>query len=117
MKPGKLHAMAALLASASLAFPLLADTGAGPSVTIASLERGQQVIVAGSVDRITDEDEFILRDATGTVRVYVGPNRVPASQGETITVHGIVDDDLPLEVYATAITRADGTRVDLPHEY
>ena len=52
------------------------------------------VSVAGTVERITDEDEFRLTDAGGTVRVYVGPNWVPANVGEAVTVDGFVDDDL-----------------------
>ena len=78
---------------------------------------GQSVTVTGSVDRITDDDEFILRDATGSIRVYVGPNAIPAAVGDVITVFGAVDDDLPMEIYATSILRADGTRIDLPHDY
>lgn len=84
---------------------------------IAALVRGQMVELRGTVARITDEDEFILSDASGQVRVYVGPNLVPATEGEAITVFGRVDDDGPLEIYANRIIRADGTEVALPHRY
>lgn len=117
MKHSATLVLAAIVASATLALPLPATTQVVIDATISTLERGQQVMLTGQVDRITDEDEFVLRDATGTVRVYVGPNRVPAAQGETIVVSGMVDDDGPLEIYATAITRADGTVVELPHRY
>jgi len=90
---------------------------AADDTTVAKLVRGQDVTLSGLVERITDEDEFLLRDATGVVPVYVGPNRVPALVGETVTVHGTVDDDGPLEIYATAITLADGTRIELPYDY
>ncbi|RDC72413.1 hypothetical protein DLJ49_10910 [Rhodovulum sp. 12E13] len=103
-------ALAALVAGA----PALAGP---PATTIADVQRNMSVTLAGTVDRITDEDEFVLRDATGTIRVYVGPNRVPAGPGEAVTVIGHVDDDRPVEVYATEMVRADGTRVSLPHRY
>lgn len=72
------------------------------------------VTVKGTVDRITDEDEFRMSDKTGRVRVYVGPNWVPVDVGEVITVRGFVDDDIigPLEIYARDITRADGTVIN-----
>ena len=108
------RAIAGLVIASSLAGPLFAATD---GATVATLAPGQNVTLTGQVERITDEDEFLLRDPTGTVLVYVGPNRVPAAQGEHITVFGVVDDDGPLEVYATAITRADGTMIDLPHSY
>lgn len=76
------------------------------------------VTVAGTVDRITDEDEFRLRDSTGTVRVYVGPNWVPASVGEEVSISGFVDTDLgPLEIYARSLTRADGEVIEFRHRY
>jgi len=78
---------------------------------IGDLERGSMVTVSGTVDRITDEDEFRLVDSTGRVRVYVGPNWVPVNEGESVTVKGFVDDDIigPLEIYALSLIRADGT--------
>jgi uncharacterized protein YdeI (BOF family) len=109
--------LAGIALSAWLAAPLLAATSGKTDATVSTLAPGQTVTLAGTVERITDEDEFLLRDATGTVLVYVGPNLVPAQTGESITVSGFVDDDGPLEIYATAITRADGTRVELSHRY
>jgi uncharacterized protein YdeI (BOF family) len=103
-------ALATLIASAASA-----DT---PLVAIEDLTRGATVSVAGTVERITDEDEFRLSDATGTVRVYIGPNRMPADVGEAVTVEGVVDDDLgPLEIYARSLTRADGTVVTFDLRY
>lgn len=81
---------------------------------ISELRRGTMVTVKGTVENITDEDEFRLADESGRVRVYVGPNWVPADIGETVTVRGFVDDDIgPLEIYARSLTRADGSIVTL----
>jgi uncharacterized protein YdeI (BOF family) len=85
---------------------------------IADAERGTMVTVQGTVERITDEDEFRLADASGSIRVYVGPNWVPAATGESVTVHGFVDDDLgPRELYARTLTRADGSVVTFERRY
>lgn len=96
----------------------VAKAGADAPLTgIAALVPGQEVTLRGVVLRITDEDEFILSDASGRVPVYVGPNRVPAKVGETITIKGRVDDDGPREIYARLIIRADGTEVALSQRY
>lgn len=106
-----------------LALPLAVLLAAAPALAeqtitpIAEVQRDMAVTLQGKVERITDEDEFVLRDASGAIRVYVGPNRVPAAPGESVTVIGHVDDDRPVEVYATEMVRADGTRVALPHRY
>lgn len=84
------------------------------SVTpVGELKRGTMVTVQGTVERILDKDEFRLADKTGRVRVYVGPNWVPADVGEVVTVRGFVDDGIgPLELYARSLTRADGSVVN-----
>jgi uncharacterized protein YdeI (BOF family) len=106
----------ALFLAASL--PLAAQ--AAPVITpIAETERGTMVTVQGTVERITDEDEFRLTDATGSIQIYVGPNWVPANEGEAVTVSGFVDDDLigPKEIYARELTRADGSVVTFDLRY
>lgn len=85
---------------------------------IAELQRGQSVTVEGVVSRITDEDEFRLRDDTCSVLIYIGwKNRVMVNVGERVTVEGVVDDDLVgafrPEIYARSITRQDGTVLQL----
>lgn len=101
-----------------LASTAFADTSEHTLTAIADVQRGTMVTVAGTVDRLLDEDEFRLRDGTGTLRVYVGPNRVPADVGEEITVFGMMDDAfIRPELYAREITRADGTVVELSHRY
>ncbi len=85
---------------------------------ISEVKRGSMVTVQGTIERITDEDEFRLADASGSIRVYVGPNWVPADEGESVTVNGRVDDDFgPREIYARSLTRADGSVVTFDHRY
>ena len=95
---------------------VFADT---PTTPIADVQRGTMVNVAGTVARITDEDEFRLTDASGSIRIYVGPNWVPAEVGENVVVSGFVDDDLipPREIYARSLTRADGTVITFDRRY
>jgi uncharacterized protein YdeI (BOF family) len=104
----------ALLAAVFLA---ASPAAASETTRIADLVRNTNVTVVGSVDRLTDEDEFILADASGSVRVYVGPNFVPVNPGDTVTVRGFVDDDFRLEIYAREIVRPDGSTVTLDHRY
>jgi hypothetical protein len=101
-----------------MVLPVAGMAQAEPPLTeIADLVHGQEVTLQGVVHRITDEDEFILADASGRVPVYVGPNSVPATMGEAITVVGHVDDDGLREIYARLIIRADGSKVPLSHRY
>ena len=45
---------------------------------VAELTRGAKVTVQGVVSRIPDDDEFRLRDSTGSVLVYIGwKNKMP----------------------------------------
>lgn len=84
---------------------------------IAEAQRGTMVTVAGTVERILDTDEFRLADGSGSIRVYVGPNWVPAEVGEQVTVRGFVDDGLTPEIYAREVVRADGSVVRFEHRY
>jgi uncharacterized protein YdeI (BOF family) len=109
----KLFAMTALCAT------IAATSAFASQITrIADAQRGTMVTVQGTVERITDEDEFRMADASGNIRIYVGPNWVPAEVGETVIVNGFVDDDLgPREVYARSLTRADGTVITFDRRY
>jgi uncharacterized protein YdeI (BOF family) len=92
---------------------------ASQPIPIAEAARGTMVTVQGTVERITDEDEFRLTDASGSIRIYVGPNWVPAEVGETVIVSGLVDND-PLvarEIYARSLIRADGTVIAFGRGY
>ena len=86
-------------------------------IPIADAQRGMSVTVAGTVDRITDEDEFILKDASDSIRVYVGPNFVPANVGDQVTVQGFIDRDPIRELYARSMTLPDGQVVAFDRRY
>lgn len=89
--------------------PEAAPAPSGVDLTaIDALQRNTFVAVAGEVVRVTDEDEFILRDATGDIQVWTGGDVFPVQPGELVTVRGYVDDDLIMEIYAQEIIRADG---------
>jgi uncharacterized protein YdeI (BOF family) len=104
--------------AASSATPAAGATTLGDPISIASVRRGQSVVLAGVVDRLRDSDEFVLRDDSGTIEVYIGwRNRMPVRPGDRVTVAGIADDDvLPgfrPDVYADRIQLADGRIVTL----
>ena len=102
-----------VLVAAVMAGPALADT-----TQIADLRYGSTATISGTVDRITDEDEFRLTDASGSVTVYIGPGIVPFDIGEAITVNGNVDRELgQFEVYAREAVRADGSKLTFTHQY
>ena len=84
---------------------------------IAEAQRGTMVTVAGTIDRILDQDEFRLTDESGSIAVYVGPNWVPADVGEAVTVRGFVDDGWIREIYARELIDADGSVVHFDHRY
>jgi uncharacterized protein YdeI (BOF family) len=99
------------------AMPALAASETKTSA-IADAQRGTMVSVQGTVDRITDTDEFRLTDESGSIAVYVGPTWAPVDVGDTVTVRGFVDDDPgPREIYARELTRADGSRAQFDHRY
>lgn len=108
-----------LLTLAALCAVLAAPAALANTITpVADAQRGTMITVQGTVERITDEDEFRLADASGTIRVYVGPNWVPANVGESVIVNGFVDDDPgPLEIYARSLARADGTVITFDLRY
>jgi uncharacterized protein YdeI (BOF family) len=86
--------------------------------TIDSLTDEQRVSVSGIVERITDEDTFILRDHTGSIEVYIGPNPMTVREGMSITVHGEVDVDVAeREIYANRIVKPGGEEQELSHKY
>lgn len=98
--------------------PEVASRPVQPMVRVADVRRGQSVHLQGTVERIRDTDEFILRDDSGSIRVYIGwRNAMPVGPGEVVTVFGVADDDvfpgLRPEIYADRIVTADGRTVTL----
>jgi uncharacterized protein YdeI (BOF family) len=90
------------------------------AIRISDVKRGQNVILHGTVDRIRDEDEFMLKDDTGRIKFYLGKlGRMPVKVGDVVTVHGKADDDvlpgLRPEIYASRLLLADGTSIDVEH--
>jgi hypothetical protein len=55
---------------------------------VRDLRPAMSVTVEGAVERITDDDEFLLADETGQILVYIGPNQMPVRVGDRISVHG-----------------------------
>jgi uncharacterized protein YdeI (BOF family) len=87
-------------------------------IAISDAERGQSVTVAGEVSRVLDEDTFRLADDSGSIRVYIGPNRLPVRSGDRVTVSGHVDDDWgPREIYAERLIGVDGAEFVFDHRY
>ena len=86
-------------------------------VTIDQLEAYAPAEIHGTVDRVTDEDTFVLRDETGTIPVYIGPHRVPVGAGANVIVFGRLDDDRPREVYADRLTLPDGETIQVGGPY
>lgn len=86
--------------------------------TINSLKSETIVTVAGTVESIRDEDEFILEDETGSIKIYIGPNRMPVQVGDKVTVEGMLDNDIiKREIYAYTITDAEGNVTELDRRY
>lgn len=102
----------------AIVFSLMAGTALAETVPIADIQRGQSVKVEGVVDRFFDTDEIRLRDDTGTVRVYLGPQALPLRSGERIVVEGVMDDDFVMnELYARQITRENGEKISISRTY
>jgi uncharacterized protein YdeI (BOF family) len=103
---------AVLALSLATALPGLA---LAETTAVQDLRRGMPATIDGVVERITDDDEFLLADETGSILVYIGPNPMPVRTGDRVRVAGAVDDDGPLELYATEVTLPDGRVVPLPN--
>ena len=109
VRPAILAAAVAVLASS--------QASAETTTPIDEVQRGTAVAVEGTVERILDEDEFRLADASGRIVVYIGPNAMPASIGDRVTVRGFVDDDSTREIYAREMVLPDGSIVAFDRHY
>ncbi|MGP1253252.1 MAG: NirD/YgiW/YdeI family stress tolerance protein [Kiloniellales bacterium] len=103
--------------AAAVALLIVAPASAETITPIDEAQRGTAVTLEGTVERILDEDEFRLADATGRIDVYIGPNMVPANVGDRVTVRGIVDDGLTRDVYAREMVLPDGSVVTFDRRY
>lgn len=97
--------------------PAQANPVPGNVTPIDQVRRGQSVVLRGEVQRLRDTDEFILRDATGSIEIYIGwRNRMPVEAGQAVTVHGIADDDgLPgfrPDIYADRVILPGGETIE-----
>jgi hypothetical protein len=103
-----------ILMSFILCTTMLAPAFADEITPIAEIQRGTRVLIKGTVVSIPDEDEFVLRDETGSVLVYLGRPFFDVNVGDSeITVRGFVDDDWIKEVYASQIIFPDGQVINL----
>ena len=93
--------------------------GAGTVVegvtSIGDLVRNTIVTVEGAVTRINDEDEFVITDSSGSIQIYTGRTFFTVEQGQTVSVRGLVDDGVLLEIYADEIVLPDGSVVEVRH--
>lgn len=105
--------MRALLIVPALLFSAPAFATTTP---VADLRGGQTAKITGIVEAITDEDEFRLTDASGSVIVDIGGGIVPFNTGETVTLDVLVDHEIgQIEVYARSAVRADGSTLTFTH--
>jgi uncharacterized protein YdeI (BOF family) len=78
---------------------------------IAEVSRNQMVTIVGEVERVTDDDEFLLTDNSGSIKVWTGSTLFAVQLGEVVRVTGFVDNDLLIEVYATEIVYESGETI------
>jgi Ca2+-binding RTX toxin-like protein len=79
------------------------------TVDVINLQRGIVQTITGTVAQIRDEDEFILRDRTGRIKVEADlddDRALNLPRGAEVTVIGALDDD---DFEALRITRDNGT--------
>jgi uncharacterized protein YdeI (BOF family) len=120
------------IASALSSQPLITATSSstepGPSkpsalatdkeiTSIAELQRNTIVYVAGEVTRIADEDEFVLTDRSGEIKVFTGNTFFAVELGEILVVRGFVDDGPFQELYAQEILHEDGSSTVVNNSY
>ena len=83
--------------------------------SITALVRNTMVTIEGTVTRASEEDEFIIKDSTGSVQVYTGRTFYTVQVGDVVSVSGLVDESAQLEVYADEIRFEDGTILKVRH--
>ena len=105
----KIILLAALLSLSAI--PALAQTA-----PVAD-EAGVMTTLQGSVEQITDTNEFIMKDATGMVKVDIGDAKISLKVGDQVTVEGLVETDLQgRDMEAQSLTGPDGKVVTITHD-
>jgi uncharacterized protein YdeI (BOF family) len=84
---------------------------------ISDLRRGSRATIEGVVERVTDEDEFVIADSSGSIQVWTGNEFFTVESGDRIVVSGFIDDDLLKEVYAERIYLEDGSVIEISQRY
>ena len=80
-------------------------------------EAGVMTSLQGSVEQITDKNEFIMKDATGMVKVDIGDAQVSLNVGDQVSVEGLVETDLQgRDMEAHSLTGPDGKLVTITHD-
>lgn len=80
------------IAIAGLAALISNSALAAGTIAIKDLPKGGNVTLSGTVDKIDNEREFVLRDSTGTIDVDIASNQsVVLEKGAQVTVNGVVD--------------------------
>lgn len=82
------------------------------TVQIRELRQRSIQTIEGTVVRIVDEDDFVLRDRTGRILVDVDldDRLIPLTPGSVVTVIGRLDNDDP-DFEALRVTRSNGVTI------
>lgn len=98
------HTLTAAGLISVLAYPALAATSA--QSTIRQLPDAGSVIIAGTIDKVKDDKNFVLKDGSGSIDVEVAFDNPPALvEGDRVSVIGNVDKGFfSKEVDATSIS-------------
>ena len=79
----------AILCLAAVAF------AAQPETTVRNLPDKGPVTISGTVEKVRNEREFLLRDNSGTVEVKIASDASAVlKQGDSVTVNGVVEKPL-----------------------
>jgi len=83
----------AICSAGALAEPAISEEQT--ITTIQAMPDSGTVVVSGTVEKISNEREFTLRDNSGTVRVKIDDEEsVVLKQGDSVTVSGMVEKPL-----------------------
>lgn len=73
----------------------LSGTALADIESVKELDDGKMITLEGTVDGVNSEREFILRDASGTIKVDIDSTQsVVLTKGQKVSVTGVLDKDL-----------------------